>query len=345
MALEPILLRSRSLRLHKSVNGAQFEIRSVLTSNPFNYVDLWLRRQHKEDALFYWRQARSFYHAAKDLPIESAPLVLYYCYMNAAKALLAAYGVPFDEHHGLRAHRMRGGNSKVVLSNEGIKILSRGIAPALSGYLGETEPAQIHSLEDVLYNIVCIHRTYCLTYPRSTEMFLPLRTTEYVRDASTGAVHLKALAVSDIDWRSFRKALPAGFQALPSPEVGVISTAHVIWSSRSNPTEVELDALRNLNQNLRSHLHYICGGQTLWYLKTDGARRIARRSMTLTLAAMHRLSEICRYKPAELLSFLNGQKNWLLSEFVGMSCEQYLDEIACEMTGHQIMVPNVRPPV
>jgi hypothetical protein len=35
-------------------------MRSVLTTNPFNYVDLWLRRKHESDALFYWRQARAF---------------------------------------------------------------------------------------------------------------------------------------------------------------------------------------------------------------------------------------------------------------------------------------------
>ena len=53
--------------------------------------------------------------------------MLYYCFMNAAKALLSAKGVVFDEHHGVRAHRMRALNNKVVLSNEGIRILSKGM--------------------------------------------------------------------------------------------------------------------------------------------------------------------------------------------------------------------------
>ena len=75
---------------------------------------------------------------------------MYYCFMNAAKALLSAKGIVFDEHHGVRAHRMRAPNSKIVLSNEGIRILNRGITPALSNYLGETTAATVHSLEDVL---------------------------------------------------------------------------------------------------------------------------------------------------------------------------------------------------
>jgi len=60
---------------------------------------------------------------------------------------------------------------------------------------------------------------------------------------------------------------------------------------------------------------------------------------------MHRLSEICRYRPSDLLSLLNGQKNWLLSEFLSIAPPQYLDEIACEMTRHQMMIPNVRTPI
>lgn len=344
MPLEPVKIRSRVLRPHKAVHGAQFEMRTVLTTDPFNYVDLWLRRQHKDDALFYWRQARAFYRAAIGLPIEASPLVLYYCFMNAAKALLSAKGVTFDERHGVRAHRMRAPNSKIVLSNEGIRLQNRGIVPALSNYLAETATATVHSLEDVLYNIVCIHRTYCLSYPRKPEIFLPLREAEFVRESTNGEVRLRALAVSDIDWGRFRRALPASFHPLPSNEHGVISARYVRWATNQNPTPTELDDLRTLHEALRSHLHYINANQTLWYLKTNGAGRIDRRSMTLTLAAMHRLSEICRYRPSELRSLLNGQKNWLLDQFLSMTPTQYLDEIACEITQHLIMIPNVRAP-
>jgi hypothetical protein len=328
MTLEPVTIRSRILRPHKAVHAAQFEMRTVLTTDPFNYVDLWLRRQHNDDALFYWRQARAFYHAAQGLPIESSPLVLYYCFMNAAKALLSAKGMAFDEHHGVRAHQMRGPDSKIVLSNEGIRIQTKGVASALSSYLDETTATMVHSLEDVLYNIVCIHRTYCLSYPRKPEIFLPLREAQFVRDPNSGEVRLRAFATSDIDWPSYRKALPGIFRPLPGRENGVLSASSVTWVTPANPTPPEMDGLRTLHEGLRTHLHYINGVQTLWYLKTDGTRRIDRQPITLALAAMHRLSEICRYRPSNLLSLLNGQQNWLLSEFLSMVPSQDLDEIA-----------------
>ena len=327
------------------MRDAQFEVRSVLTTDPFNYVDLWLRRQHKTDALFYWRQAQAFYRASQNLPIESAPLVLYYCYMNAAKALLSAKGVVFNPYHGVGAHRMRGANSKAVLSNEGLRIKNDGIVPALAAYFGEMEPSLTHSLEDVLYNLVFIHRTYCLSNPRDRERFLPLKDVDFVRDKDTGEVWFQARPVDDADWSFFKRALPAEVTPNTDGTRGFTSVGRIHWAKANKPSASELNALRGLNTSLRRALHYINGAQTLWYLKSTGPYEINRQSITLTLAAMHRLSEICRYGPAILNSFLSGQKNWLLSEFVTMSPSQFLDEVACEMTGHQVMIPNVRAPV
>ncbi len=344
MEIEPVRIGIKELRLHKAVRSAEFQLRNVLTADPFAYVDLWLRRQHHQDALFYWRQAQSFYRASRDLPIEASPLVLYYCFMNAAKALLSSKAVNFNPHHGVRAHLMRGSNSKVMLSNEGIRILQSGIVPALSGYFGELEASPTHSLEDVLYNLVFIHRTYCLSFPRASERFLPLKDAGYVRDRGTGKVWFQALPVSDVDWRSVKRHLPPEVEASVDGSVKIVSLGSITLQANGSPMEAELDALRGLNATVRRSVHYINGAQTLWYLKLRRARAIERQSITLTLAAMHRLSEICRYRPSELESFLNGQKNWLLSEFIVTAPAQFLDEVACEMTGHQVMIPNVRTP-
>ena len=159
VAVKNIRFGTKRLQLHKAIQSAQFEMRSVLTTDPFEYVDLWLRRNSKEEALFYWRQSKAFYHASRNLAIESAPLVLYYCFMNAAKALLSSKGAIFTPFHGVGAHQMRGPRSKIVVSNEGILFKNNGIVGALSEYFGEPTTPNKHSLEDVLYNIVFIHRT------------------------------------------------------------------------------------------------------------------------------------------------------------------------------------------
>ncbi|WP_316158437.1 MULTISPECIES: YaaC family protein [unclassified Bradyrhizobium] len=345
MSIEHIGIGTKALGLTKAVNNSNFSMKTVLTLDPFNYVDLWLRRERKEEALHYWRQSRDFHRAAQGLPIESAPLVLYYCFMNAAKALLSAKGITFDPRHGVGPHRMRGPNSKVVLSNEGIGIRPNGIVPALAGYFNEPETRRNHSLEDVLYNLIYIHRTYCLSYPKRKERFLPLKNLAFCRDSISGNVRLLAEIVEGVDWNSYKTSLPTEVEPAMDGSPSVQSVSSIQWTTASRPTDAELESLQRLNSELRRVFHYINGSHTLWYLKTSGSYEIRRSPLTLTLSAMHRLSEICRYKPSELRSFLDGQKNWLLSEFVAMAAPQFLDEIACEMTGHQIMIPNVRTPV
>ena len=345
MPSDQLKIGTKGLSLTKANQGSDFGMKTVLTLDPFDYVDLWLRRGHKDEAQHYWRQSRSFYRAAQGLPIESAPLILYYCFVNAAKALLASKGATIVNRHGVQAHQMRGPKSKTVLSNEGIKIKETGIVPGVISYFKELEPSVTHSLEDVLYNVICVHRTYCLSYKNRMELFVPLKHVSFVRDRATGEVRLSAEIVDGFDWAHYRRRLPPEVVEVAGGARAIQSATAIRWATANRPTDVELDCLRQLNAALRRSIHYINGAHTLWYIKTTGSHAIHRSPVTLMLAAMHRLSEICRYKPSQLKSFLEGSRNWLLSEFVAMSPPQFLDEIACEMTGHQIMIPNVRVPI
>lgn len=123
------------------------------------------------------------------------------------------------------------------------------------------------------------------------------------------------------------------------------SSDSVSLSRPKTPTANDLAGLAQLHRGVRKHLYYINGAETLWYLKTkpSGATRIERQTTTLVLAAMHRLSELCRYRPLEMDAHLSGKRNWLISEFIQMSALQYLDEISSEITRHQFLAPNVRP--
>lgn len=90
---------------------------------------------------------------------------------------------------------------------------------------------------------------------------------------------------------------------------------------------------------------YISALPDLWYIKRDigGARRIARYTLTLIMAAMHRLSELSRYDPRGLMSYLEGKENWLLTEFIELAPSQFIDELVCEMTSLEFGIPGIRP--
>jgi hypothetical protein len=341
-----VRFNGRDLKPFKAIVAPLLDARTVLTTNHWGFVSLWLKRERKAGALFYWDQAKQFHRASIGMPPQSSPLLHYYSFMNAAKALLAAKNVTFDQRHGVKAHNMRQHSSKISLSNEGVKIQNTGIVPALSAYLGEAETNHTHSLQEIFFNLPFIHRTYCLTYASQTDMFIPLVDCAYVFDTATKQVHLQARLSKDFAHSRYVKRLPPALVADASRgDIRAIRSAITVPVGSSHlKTAADLAALARLNQDLRKDILYINGAQTLWYAKASvsGPRRLERFPLTLTLAAMHRLSEICRYRPVELASFLAGQKNWLVSEFIDVASTQFIDEIAAELTGYQVMTPNIR---
>ncbi|HDZ36756.1 MAG TPA: hypothetical protein ENH62_00395, partial [Marinobacter sp.] len=94
-------IAGKSVNLHGALVDPNFRAPRVLCNDPWDFVSLWLKREHKDEASFYWEQARYFYDATKSLPDMSSPLTSYYCFLNAAKALLTASGQNFKENHGV----------------------------------------------------------------------------------------------------------------------------------------------------------------------------------------------------------------------------------------------------
>lgn len=346
MPFETIKLRGKVCRPHKSAISPIMDSRTVLTESHWQFVDLWLTREKQADALLYWRQAREFYSAAKGLSAQSSPLLLYYSYLNAAKCLLTSKGVSYDHRHGVNEKR-RSAASRVDLSNEGVRLLNHGIAPALSQYFGEIEQRTDHMLKDIFSNMPFIHRTYMLSYPRETEVYIPLVDCRFVQDTVSRRVFFAAEISKDFRFGIIFRRAPASVAPDPAASAATIrSTASLPCLHSGRPTSQDISNIVALNKQLRGDIEYINGAQTLWYLRTrpNGADIILRRVPTLVLMAMHRLSELSRYKPLELNKHLSSKKNWLIDEFLRMSPAQFFDEISSEITGFQFQTPNVRAP-
>ncbi|MBB4227976.1 YaaC family protein [Rhizobium mongolense] len=347
MAKQEVRLKGKVCRPHKAAIAPILDSRTVLTDSHWQFVELWLTREKQADALLYWRQAREFHAAAKGLSSQASPLPLYYCYLNAAKCLLTAKGVQYDPHHGVR-EKKRTANARIDLSNEGVKLLNRGVAPALSVYFGETEPNNEHYLKDIFLNLPFIHRTYILSFPAETEVYIPLVDCRFIHDSVTRRAYFAANLSKDFKAGIIFKRAPSSLIADPDYAGGGIrSSASAACDHAGRPTLRDISNIKGLNRLLRGDIEYINGSQTLWYMRTQpsGATLIKRRVPTLTLMAMHRLSELARYKPLELNKHLSSKKNWLIDEFLRMSPSQFIDEIASEITGFQFQIPNVRAPV
>ena len=266
--------------------------------------------------------------------------------MNAAKALLSSKNITFDPYHGvteLKPNKQK----RIQLVNEGVKITQNGIVPSLAKYYGEPETAVTHNLKDLFFNIPCIHRTYSLTFVSQKEMFVPLKDCKFVFDRKSKLVFCQGLLSNHARRSSGEKRLPASL-ILVERDDGIYIRSHnsIPWKRATSAKPTELKALMALQKSLRFDLQYISGSDTLWYIKlsSKSGTRLRRAPPTIMLMAAHRLSELCRYKPGALSSYLDGKQSWLLSEFVEMCPFQFIDEIASEITGYQFIIPNVRTP-
>jgi len=345
LSLTDILkLKSKPIQLHKAIVEPKFDCKTVLVTDPWEYVEMWLKRNCKnQEALFYWQQAQEFFNASKNLPLTSSPLTSYYCFLNCVKTLLVVKKVIFKEQHGVSGYTKK---SAVSLIGEMVKFQGSGVLAALCVYFDEY-PSQVteYSLRSIFYNLPYIHRAYNLTFISEAELFIPVCDVRFMFDK----VRKESWLVANIDEKYQNqhtiKKLPNGYKrdTLDLKSWTIRRNKKFKWDLRNDGEVVAISNLKNYHQKVRRDFFYISGRTTLWYIKrkSNAQSLINRSTLTLTFAAMHRLSELSRYQPVRLSKHLNNQYNWLLSEFIRVAPYQFIDEISSEITGYEFMIPGI----
>ncbi|PLR75794.1 hypothetical protein CU633_19095 [Bacillus sp. V3-13] len=337
-----IRYKGKELTLHKSIKNPNFLGKTVLVNDPWDYVEMWLKRNnHNDEAIFYWQQSRQFYEASTMLPLTSSPLTIYYCFLNAVKTLLIVNKVPYSDLHGVSGWNRE---SRVSLSNEYIKFKTSGIFSALCNYLGEpVQENEQYTLKNLLYNLPFIHRAYCLTYTSESnkELYIPILKAFFIKKGGSSESWFSAVVDPKYANGHTLNKLKENFER----DINFSDTFVVRYKTRfrwKNDDPNKMKKLSSYHYKLRKQLSYISGLSRLWYIKRDGIEGIIpRNSMILIFAAMHRLSELSRYEPVILSKHLNSQHNWLLSEFIKNASTQFIDEIASELTGEEFMTPGM----
>ncbi|MBC1551184.1 hypothetical protein HCB21_06205 [Listeria booriae] len=336
-----IKINKRELTIKKSYGEPNFNGQSILASNPWEYVELWLKRNNKDnEALFYWQQAKQFYEATESLPLTAAPLTAYYCFLNATKALLSVRNISFNKYHGVSGYRKPG---DYHLENEIIKVKEEGVFPELCKYFGDLDtPKKEFTLKDLLRNLVYIHRAYCLTYTSETnkEIFIPINRIYFVQEKDSNV----AWCCIEIDEKytgaDTERMLKNDFERDPNFDENFVVRSNSSFEWDGNKT-MEDEKFITYHKEIRKNLQYIAGTSSRWYIKrNDIDESICLNSLSITFAAMHRLSELSRYNPLVLREHLDSEQNWLLSEFINSAPYQFIHEIASEITGEEFLVPR-----
>lgn len=372
----PIQHKNQPLRMTKSYTKQDFTKHTVLTDDIYTYVSFFFDTHVKSMKFidpskkekygdpsqyhykFYWHQSEIFYQSAKTLNTEASPVAAYYCILNAVKAYLAFISKSADDfveefgQHGIHENNDNIGKD---LSTISITHKQKGVFPLFAKKLdaqferiwpcGNNESK---SLKDLLYNMAFIHRAYSMTYSSKnqsvTELFIPLAPGDSPKyhKASDGKAHL----LVPLDKKYFSVSatkIPNDYQITISEKFKPYDispfTLYSVDGVRKNQSSISTE-LKSNNTNLRQYFSYIKSNRRLWYLKRSELNQdnvINLSNMTLIMAAMHRISEIARYKPEQLNRLLHSKENWLLHEFISLALDQFIDEIACEITHQEIM--------
>ena len=187
--------------LRKAYVDPDVRSHTVLTDTVFEYVEFFFKENKRilknsagkklsVDYMLFWQQAANFYDAAKRLPIESAPLVMYYCMLNATKAYITYYSVGHADE-AIKNMRSHGVNEcknqvdKTNLSEIKIKHQDNGVFPYFSkiidnGFSDVWEKETSFSVKELMETLAFIHNPYISTYniARKNERFIPVDINE-----------------------------------------------------------------------------------------------------------------------------------------------------------------------
>lgn len=355
------------VRLKKSHTIFENKTHTILTDDVFTYVDFYYKTHKKrlisensgkpivENYEFYWQQAKHFYNAARQLPIESSPLSMYYAMLNAAKSLILYRTKNVDQtlknlsNHGLHEYNNEENEKSNNCLNEiYIERFEFGVFVEFSELLDESfttkwkskkEHAR-YSVKELLYQLAFIHRAYVTTYelPRNQELFMPLvpGTSPTFYKFTDGKQYLvfdlqknyfKASAINIP--KEFEESIPEMFSVYGSGGFKIVSNL-----------SISMNNIKTDYSKYKREFQYIVSPNRLWYLKrksVNGEKIENINSLSLIIAITHRFSEIVRYKPEQLNRLLSGKENWIIHEFLHLAMDQFFDEIACEITGLEIM--------
>ena len=245
--------------------------------------------------------------------------------------------------HGLSSVRDKSDKANINEAHTAIK--GAGVLIELVRYFGFNMKPNHYSIVDILYNIPCVHRAFCITFSKA-EMFLPISKPMFVKKDNSRESWIKFEINGRYANANILKSLPKQFEHDKGiKEKYVIRMKkRFIWDIHK-PIDKRKTELNKYHEKTRHYLLYIYGESKLWYVK----RKVSKNeelelapSSILIFIVFHWLSELVRYNPKLFSKYMKSKQNWLLHEFIDNALDQFIDEIGCEITGQDIMCTGYR---
>ena len=167
-------------------------------------------------------------------------------------------------------------------------IKGAGVLPELSRYYGHNIVTGHYTMAELLYNIPCVHRAYCITFSKP-EIFIPISKPVFVKKDNSKEAWIKFEVSGRYANAKALKNLPSKFER----DLGVDDKYVIRMKKRFNwdihkPIEERKKALNKYHEKTRGYLFYIFGEAKLWYIKKEvsGNDNLANMPSTVLIFAV-----------------------------------------------------------
>jgi hypothetical protein len=148
--------------------------------------------------------------------------------------------------------------------------------------------------------------------------------------------------------RCIQTCLPSGFEidthfpdSMRSVKQSVVVRKRKRFDWNARKSKASFASFSAYHSSVLDSVVPIIGATDRWYLALPASRPNGLPSwMPVTLAILHRLSELSRYNPLTLQEHLTSRHSWLLQEFLEIAPAQFIRQVAAEITKVSFVVPD-----
>lgn len=335
---------------------------AVFTVNPWivmrGTVNSELAPAFRPEARAFLDQAEDFYRAAT-AGISTNPLLLYYAFLNLAKALIRVRGFTGSLDNAM--HGLKVDNNGVELEDSSLVVKDGGnyvnVFGELLEQLGYPRPRNNTSypVAELLPQVVVGHRIWREAAPAHSERFVDLKEIEFVDDRNGQQLWLR-FYVSRGDLARYAitrdRLLREGGLHGDFAEVAIAATGHeddlVCFEQTQathytgRPTDVVADLVAGTRVQLWRIISAMPGASYRRYylhMSPQGSVRVPQLASLWGL--FFYFGSVVRYRPHHFDELLSGEYGAFIAEFISSQAEQMAYLLASEFSQREIAKPAI----
>lgn len=347
----------------------------LMNNKDFTYI---------EEAIYFWDQAENLFELSQLANNITKPLLLYYFFLNATKSLLVFNNSLYPKEsksknisHGisqltsseklhqkisentsysteeLKKFYIKHSNVDSTLSKEIFVVFTqqKGALTQLYKYMmniedNKLELPKLYSLEDLISNLVFVHRAYSANknIKIPDQLFIPLTQSYFVEEFKDDQKIFSYYFETDAKFDFFKSYSNNEFKHIDN-DFYILSSNLKYEKSLTHTLNINNDH-KEFIKSIRNTHQYIAGIKNRWYLKNPCTKKITDLNLhplVILFSIFHCLSEFSRYNPFKLKNMLDSSKSeeaWLYNELISEAGFQFLDLITSEITGKELKIPR-----